>query len=322
MAESKGGKYVQMGFDFNFGGDGDGSQSHSSPSYSPSLGFVPNLYHHPIFAFGQTPNGGDGLIDACPGSGKTTTLLEFVRRLPKELEQSVLIVAFSKQIADELQPRLRQTGLAQRSSSVNGKCLVSSSTIHSLGLATLRHYLLRGGGGNSGVAGVVGARSSYGGKGNKGNNGNVTRPLPLLDESKYEKLAQIYLGKRQLNAKDYLYPVTELIRLAQLTLTDPNDEAAMKALTLRYDLIEALRFWETVLVATRDLLERGKEVALEEHRINFEDMLWLPYVLDLTPPEQFQWVFVDEYQDLSRAQFELVMRCRAAAAEGEGGGGG
>jgi superfamily I DNA/RNA helicase len=40
-------------------------------------------------------------------------------------------------------------------------------------------------------------------------------------------------------------------------------------------------------------------------------MLWLPYVLELTP-DQAAWVFVDECQDLNRAQLELVLKTRAS----------
>ncbi len=45
--------------------------------------------------------------------------------------------------------------------------------------------------------------------------------------------------------------------------------------------------------------------------IDYTDMVWLPHKLELQPPT-FEWVFVDEAQDLNAAQRELVLKCRAA----------
>lgn len=42
-------------------------------------------------------------------------------------------------------------------------------------------------------------------------------------------------------------------------------------------------------------------------RIDFDDMIWLPVVLDLTQPK-FDRVFVDETQDLNPAQIEMTLR--------------
>jgi len=45
----------------------------------------------------------------------------------------------------------------------------------------------------------------------------------------------------------------------------------------------------------------------EDGRIDFDDMIWLPLVLDL-PQRKFDRVFVDETQDLNAAQIELTLR--------------
>ena len=235
---------------------------YESPSISPppefefSHGFTPSSYHWPIFQFGQEPQAGNALIDACPGSGKSTTIIEFARLLPPD--QSILVVAFSKHIADELQPRLRRSGLAQRSHSRTGKRLVDARTIHSFGLDILRRNLL------------------------KEKEGKLS-----LEESKYDKLTREYLATRGLSARDYQLPVTELVRLAQLTLTDPGNEETMRELALHYNLMEAFQYWETVYFMAKHILEQGKELAQDKHIINFEDMLWLPSVLKLALRERY-----------------------------------
>jgi len=47
--------------------------------------------------------------------------------------------------------------------------------------------------------------------------------------------------------------------------------------------------------------------AAEDGRIDFDDMIWLPLVLNLHQT-QFDRVFVDEVQDLNKAQIEMTMR--------------
>ena len=58
------------------------------------------------------------------------------------------------------------------------------------------------------------------------------------------------------------------------------------------------------------ILAQGQDLARREGTIDFDDMLYLPVAWNL-PLQQFEWVFVDEAQDLSPAQLELVLRCRA-----------
>ena len=69
--------------------------------------FKPSHYQKAIFDF--VANGtGDGLVDAVPGSGKTTTLVEAARYTNSN--GNALFVAFNKHIADELAVKLRKNG--------------------------------------------------------------------------------------------------------------------------------------------------------------------------------------------------------------------
>ena len=44
--------------------------------------------------------------------------------------------------------------------------------------------------------------------------------------------------------------------------------------------------------------------------IDFTDMVWLPYELTLNPIGlQYDYIFIDECQDLNAAQRELFLRC-------------
>src|SRR5207248_4111765 len=80
----------------------------------------PSHYQEAIYDFVRTGSG-HGLVDATPGSGKTSTLVEACSRV--DAGQPAHLLAFNRHIARELQSRL--------------PAHVGASTIHSLGYRTL-----------------------------------------------------------------------------------------------------------------------------------------------------------------------------------------
>ena len=62
--------------------------------------------HYQLAIFDFMSNGtGNGIVEAKPGSGKTTVTEECVNRVPED--KSVLAVAFSRDIRDELKRRMK-----------------------------------------------------------------------------------------------------------------------------------------------------------------------------------------------------------------------
>jgi DNA helicase-2/ATP-dependent DNA helicase PcrA len=55
------------------------------------------------------------------------------------------------------------------------------------------------------------------------------------------------------------------------------------------------------------LLEESKRRA--SYLIDYDDMIWLPAVLNLSPLTEYDYLIVDEAQDTNRAQQELALRC-------------
>ncbi len=55
------------------------------------------------------------------------------------------------------------------------------------------------------------------------------------------------------------------------------------------------------------ILEQGRDQAADRFNIGLDDLLWLPHVLNLQPKPK-DWVLVDEAQDLSPAQLDLVLK--------------
>ena len=84
---------------------------------------TPSKYQQAIYdEYENTSN--NLAIEAAPGSGKTTTLLELLKRTP-EFKSSIFL-AFNKSIADELRSRVPSHS--------------SASTLHSIGFKTLIKY--------------------------------------------------------------------------------------------------------------------------------------------------------------------------------------
>lgn len=90
--------------------------------------FIPTTEHTDIFSAIADPQGGNLLVSACPGSGKTTTCIQAFGYIPRDpgmlVAESIAYLVFNKRNADEA------TG------KVPG--FVTVSTFHSLGFRALK----------------------------------------------------------------------------------------------------------------------------------------------------------------------------------------
>lgn len=86
--------------------------------------FIPSKYQQAIFDF-IDHDVGNLVIEACAGSGKSTTLIQIISRLPKD--KSILFCAFNKDIVKELSKKVDK-------SFIN----VDIRTVHSLGYLMLQ----------------------------------------------------------------------------------------------------------------------------------------------------------------------------------------
>lgn len=100
------------------------SQATGSPTGDAGTKHQPSAYQQAIYDFVQH-GGGDGIVDAVAGSGKTTTLVHAAKLIT---ERDALFLAFNVHIAEELNERLKDTSMIAR-------------TIHSVGRRVLARYL-------------------------------------------------------------------------------------------------------------------------------------------------------------------------------------
>jgi DNA helicase-2/ATP-dependent DNA helicase PcrA len=133
-----------------------------------------------------------------------------------------------------------------------------------------------------------------------------------VNDYKYYDVAESVVNKKWLRSSTpsrlYLRNLMlDYLRFAQSSLIDPTDEMALRELGARYGLT---RQYPQVFQWLHSLMQQGFEETFKKFEVSFGDMLWLPNVMPL-PIDRYDYVFVDEAQDLSRAQRELLLRACA-----------
>jgi len=244
------------------------------------LSFIPSKFQQGIFDFiagGQ----GNAIIEAVAGSGKTTTILQSLGLIDPRNE--VVFLAFNTKIAKELAAK------------VPGH--VKAMTFNGLGHRACMKAL-----------------------GNVGLNA--------------DKLAGIWFKMREANEinegdfKYMSYPVKRLVDLARsvgivpnnlkaelklISLTEDTDEIWM-ALIEEYELTQGTPQMSDDLIfqANMKLVNFSREVLrraiLLRSEIDFGDQLYLPVIFNWPFP-QYDYVFVDEAQDVSLIQRIMLSKC-------------
>ncbi len=253
--------------------------------------FTPSRYQQAIFDFIQHGTG-HGVVEAVAGSGKTTTLIQALQyvpvylpvedagELPVDREARVIFLAFNRHIALELANRQKAGLLPEH---------VQVRTVHSLGLKNL----------------VEGLRIS-----NTSNFVDDTKLATLMNE--FPQLSR----ERSLPVEERLENilrrqlVEQLVSLCKGTLVYALQDA--RRMDILYDLVDHYGidlngFTEDDLALVPQLLQRCADVT---EVIDFDDMVWLPVQLGMTL-QKFDFMFVDEAQDLNAVQIEFILRSLA-----------
>ncbi|WCL80885.1 UvrD-helicase domain-containing protein [Saprospira sp. CCB-QB6] len=249
-----------------------------------------------IFQFVQYDSN-HGIIDAVAGSGKTTTIIESATYIGSS--KKVLFCAFNRSIRKEIQNRFARKGFDH----------IIVKTMHALGFDILN----------------TNSTSRY-----KVDDFKYT---PIIDDyvQKYAehslkellKLDEIPENPMDKNQKEvlknylyqYKYRLKEICTKYRLTLTPDNFEA-FKDMVLHFGIFnhtqqESTQFnlklklyWK----ANNYLLDRGNTIAKNLKKIDFADMLYLPYAWQLYPQTKFDLLFIDECQDLSNSQIAVAFK--------------
>lgn len=237
--------------------------------------FTPSKYQQAIFDAVQ--NGTKSIVvSAVPGSGKTTTSKELIRYLPGGA--TVLALAFNRDASEQLGEKINRMLIQMQSEGLDTP-VVDSRTIHKLGNATLY---------------TSGLKSE-------------------LKTNKYNKICSEYLKSRDIFDANVTRGLNKLVDVARLTLSG-TDELSIIRLCNRFEIdldMDDEEVWPIILQALPAVLQTGINQCKQMKIIDYTDMIWLPHVLDLQP-KRFDYVLVDEAQDLSPAQRSLVLKARKA----------
>lgn len=131
-----------------------------------------------------------------------------------------------------------------------------------------------------------------------------------LDEYKYRNYVKTNISEltstngelmtRQ-QLEEYIDNITKLINYARFNLAQSEKE--INDIAQKYNI--PVSFDECVV--TQKCLEWGKE---NVKTIDYTDMIWLPVELSLKPTGlTYDWVFIDEAQDLSLCSEQLFLKC-------------
>ena len=222
-----------------------------------TLDFIPSVYQSAVYGF-ITKDNGNAVIDAVAGSGKSTTIVNALKLIPKD--KSVLFLAFNKAIVEELKVK------------IGNIANVEIKTLHSLGMSVITRTF-----------------KSY-----VDNNKYRTR---INDGIKYGGIKPINKLEFEEQA-DYKANIVKLVDLCRAYLC--SDLQTLYAIADKY-LINIL---DNECEIALSVVDWGKD---NVSVIDFTDMIYFPNVLKIKMP-QYDYVLIDECQDLNTAQRELFLK--------------
>lgn len=252
-----------------------------------------------IFQFVEKENQ-HGIVDAVAGSGKTTTIMECARFVDDK--SSILFCAFNNSIANEIKAKFNKLGLNE----------VTVKTIHALGRQILQDH------NNSGEP-INLEENKY---------RNLLKSEELQENLRpfYEKILQINgfeiddLDDREKFAASNLInsmnsKLLDINQKYRATLTK-DDITEFTSLVTHFGIFNELDIKkenfnieiQQYFACHKALIEAGNDLSKRTMIIDYTDMLYLPYIWNQQPIKKFQFLFIDECQDLSKSQFAIAAK--------------
>jgi len=255
------------------------------------------------------------IIEAVAGSGKTTTIVQIVHLLKERgfvrgKIGSGLVCAFNKHIEVTLSQKIKGTKFKSKTLNAIGHgILTRNSYPHSIRIDERKYYQ---------IAQEVESQfpPSYFSDLN----------LKELVNHEFKKKQNPFLYQNHLKSRkepNYPYVFDEFIDFVQVINTC-RKEYSKHNLSVE-DLVYLLQEYpleassylldeemkkivhlSVAVEAINKALELGIDTYFQEKIIDFTDQLWLPLTVGLKPLSQYDWIIVDESQDLNLNQARLI----------------
>ena len=271
----------------------------SSPTRKESVPldaeFEPSKYQVDIFEWIKTGRG-HAVVSAVAGSGKTSTLVEASKYLNADPNQCVFM-AFSKEIATELEKKVGDRMTVKTTYATGLGCLyralgepvVESSKYSDLVRKTVDPTF------DEVESAYQQALSDWR---VAGCNGKAPTPPYRLNETRNTE------KKKRL--REHL---RKLVRFCQLRLINYSDKEEVNNLVdylgMEEELDGNMGFLFPLLNSG---IDQGITMARTKKVVDFNDMVYLPHVWKLYPRKYRSFLFIDEAQDTSPAQLELIVK--------------
>lgn len=236
--------------------------------------FKPSKYQQEIYNWIENGEG-SAIINAVAGSGKTTTIVNAVKLLPKNLD--VAFFAFNSGIAKEISQKVPKG--------------TTTKTIHSYGYACWKKHMSNLSIANNTAFDQKVKPDQY--KLKRLINENLTKDAKalfgnelddLICKARADGLAPDLVGITPI-ISDTFENWQNLIRKYGIEIKKENQKLAIE-------------YASNILRLTFD----------NPWPVDFDEMLYLPAISDIQTFKQFDWVFVDEAQDLSGVQRSLIQK--------------
>lgn len=212
-------------------------------------------------------------VDARAGSGKTATLVECTFLIPSS--KTVLACAFNTTIKDELETRVREG--------------VNVATMHSIGFSALKYKF--------GKDIFVDNNKLF---------GNFDR---LINDRR--RLASINPSFNEVNFDDLNSLRSEIkkaVEFSKYNLAASQQDIINILAQYRVEVDSNILSEDMFIGLVYELLNISKQ---NVKVVDFADMIWLPIVMNCSFIK-YDYVFVDETQDLNKCQTEIALRsCKA-----------
>ena len=126
---------------------------------------------------------------------------------------------------------------------------------------------------------------------------------PQVDSSKVHKLVESEIEDVDANIRgDYYMFLKKIIPNIKNTLIDYTNLEQIESVKERFGINDEVD--DRMMLSIRRIMEKNNK---DMTTIDFDDMIYLPVINNLTNGV-YDWVLVDESQDLNRTQFELIKR--------------
>lgn len=252
-----------------------------------------------IFQFVEQESG-HGIIDAVAGAGKTTTIMECAKFVKDK--STILFCAFNNSISGEIARKFHKLGLNE----------VTVKTIHALGRQILQDN-------NSSGQPINLEENKY---------RELLKSKEIQENLKpyFEKIVKIngfeideFDDRKNFAANNLVNKInSRLIEINQkfrATLTK-EEASEFENLVVHFGIFNDIEIGKEnfkdeikeYFECHKILLEAGNLLSKRTMVIDYTDMLYLPYKWNLQPVRKYEFLFIDECQDLSKAQFAVAAK--------------